>query len=231
MDKKTEDIKTENKKEIQNAPNQHNIIVVRTNPIWTAIIAIIAILGFALSAINYYQQKDADKPNVVVSQLGQDSVSFEPVQGTDGWKNPYRVICNIRLENLSNKPITITQFELFYDGHRYVSNSRIKASKNQYIIYRSSASDTIPAYKWFDDIGKEQLLPLFIIEPWGAREGFVFFITDEQLANDETKGQLVVDTTRGKFKCDTSLYTAKYYYEDILKLQSSRIPDYHDDDM
>lgn len=124
----------------------------------------------------------------------------------DGYRKSHRLIVNVRLENKSSLPVTVTEFNV--------------VSKNRKIIeHTSSALKAVGIYpiNIFLDKGnpllftlnleEEQIILPVTIQPYGVVEGFAFFVCDNH--NEIFEAYLGVLTTRGIFKTSISISPPK----------------------
>lgn len=188
---------------------------------WVSIAGLLVTLFAAIISLSnlylFYNQQERDKervkreqPNLIVSSNAHNNYFFQLKNREDNWDAKNRIAIFAQLENLSEKPITITRFDLNTDIGTFVTTSSIEAEEKSYEIYRESTSrgytaTTLP-------LGKRQLKPITILEPWGAKDGYIFFVTNEDIPVNELKGTLIVKTTRGEFKTQVNIWNSEWYH-------------------
>lgn len=189
-------------------------------PKWLGILGlVIACIGAFTGIISLYfsyNQYLSSMPKLEIEQTGGDGFNscFKlHDEDTDTYKREhpdnkfnYRAIISLRLSNISDKPITVVSFGFStprVENVKWASPSYFSAQ--EYSFDRNWISKTEYLVKTIDLTGK-QLNPIFTINPYEAKEGFVVFLAEE--INEDQDGYVVVNTTRGIFNQKVKI---KYY--------------------
>lgn len=195
--------------------------------IWISICMLIVSIVAALVSVStlyiYYQQHQRElrrdkleQANLVLTYVPHESnIFFKIANSEDKWNAPYRMIVHTRIENLSEKPITITEFQIETSNLLYTSSKTSNPGKGAYQVYRRTRFNNLVTINI--PIADNQLRPLMIIEPWGAREGIIFFIYQHPIKDSQITGTLKAITTRGEFSTKVKVFNAETYFDEASK--------------
>ena len=104
---------------------------------------------------------------------------FTPLD-PDGYEFPSRCSIHLSIINLSNMPVSITEFHLKLGDSVYVSEHLTKADDVYHVVDKMGMNIlTLP-------VGKEQILPPTRLQPQETKTGFVFFVLNECCNCDAT---------------------------------------------
>lgn len=152
--------------------------------------------GAFAAFFSWFINEMKNKPNLQIYQRPKAPSYYFPAENNaDNYVAPYRLVSWIRLENLSERPITIVEFHIKPIGYDRLISTVSSESVSSYTIAQTPDGKrrTIP-------VADNHLKPLIMIEPFGAREGFVFFPMCPEIKEDCIKANLTVLTTRGTFQ-------------------------------
>lgn len=97
---------------------------------------------------------------------------FTPLD-PDGYEFPSRCSIYLSMINLSNMPVSVTEFHLKIGDSVYISNHSTKADDVYYVVNKMGRNVlTLP-------VGEEQILPPTLLQPQETKTGFVFFLLNE----------------------------------------------------
>ncbi len=160
----------------------------------------------------------------------------------DHYTAPYRLVIEIGLENLSERPIAIREFRLEIPGYKTLLSRSHQEAIEQYTYCKTKEDAEIKYLETSDngdtiisitqdtvikssqiEVKKSHLRPVFILEPYTAKEGFVFFPMCPEIQEDEIESILKVITTRGVMS-DTVRVKKGYRFRNIMELSEAFEP-------
>lgn len=167
-----------------------------TSSIW---ISLIAVTVSTLSFLLHFKKYRSERPKLTAI-ANPEGTYFFPVtdadKNTDHYQSPFRIIVNLTLVNESDRPITIIEYKL-YDGNFGSLNPLISTqfmnANDSYTVESTNHSSKVIK------IHNNHLKPIFVIEPYGAAQGFVFFPNVPIIHGNDLLANLVVETSRGSF--------------------------------
>lgn len=141
-------------------------IIQNALPVITVLIAAIPIV---LSLYDRYLGKTNLRLDLTSNEANWLFTPLDP----DGYEFPSRCSIHLSIINLSNMPVSITEFHLKIGDSIYVSKHSTKADDVYHIMDKMGRNIlTLP-------VGKEQILPPTLLQPRSAKAGFVFFLLNE----------------------------------------------------
>lgn len=158
-----------------------------------------SITGFASLAIHFRNYLD-NLPKASISFPNQEkaNIFFKTTPDVDGYNCTSRCAFYVRIENQSAKPITIVEYRMNLGKAESISNMNTVANESYEILTWAISSDQSASYTSY--IGKQQLLPPFTIEPYGCKQGFLFFLTNCDSLGTTSEVPLEIISTRKTFQ-------------------------------
>jgi hypothetical protein len=173
----------------------------------SGITTFIAIAGLIIGIINgwvSYNKYLAEQPHLQIIQAQGNASVFALREDANLEKDPYHAgdaVIWIRIENNSEKPMTISEFALDYritdsSNYRYLSTSTTVLNENESVILNTKRNTLGSLYKLAP---AKQLCPIFTIQPYDAKEGHIFFPHSIYTNDKNITANLIIHTTRGEF--------------------------------
>jgi hypothetical protein len=157
-----------------------------------------SITGFASLAIHFRNYLD-NLPKATISFPNQENANifFKITPDVDGYNCSARCAFYVRIENQSAKPLTIVEYRMTLGKTQSISNMNTVANESYEILTWSVSNTQSASYTSY--IGKQQLLPPLTIEPYGCKQGFLFFLTNYISLGATSEVPLEIISTRKTF--------------------------------
>lgn len=137
---------------------------------------LIATISLVLSLYDRYLGKTNLRLDLTSNETNWLFTPLDP----DGYESPSRCSIHLSIINLSNMPVSVTEFHLKIGDSVYVSKHLPKADDVYRVVDKMGRNIlTLP-------IGEEQILPPTLLQPRSAKAGFVFFLLNECCNCDAT---------------------------------------------
>ena len=137
---------------------------------------LIATISLILSLYDRYLGKTNLRLDLTSNETNWLFTPLDP----DGYEFPSRCSIHLSIINLSNMPVSVTEFHLKIGDSVYVSKHLTKADDVYHVVDKMGRNIlTLP-------VGEEQILPPTLLQPRSAKAGFVFFLLNECCNCDAT---------------------------------------------
>lgn len=126
----------------------------------------------------------------------------------DTYDSPNRIAIFIRIENLSEKPNSILEFELEIPGYQKLISDSYADPLESYTIFKRNIS-TVKSIDTLIPVGKNQIKPIFVLSAYEAKEGMAFFPFVPDIKEEKLEGIFTVITSRKNFRTTVQIEKAK----------------------
>lgn len=134
---------------------------------------VISILIATISLVLSLYDRYLGKTNLRLDLTNNETNWLFTPLNPDGYEFPFRCAIHLSIINLSNMPVSITEFHLKIGDSVYVSEHLTKADDVYHVVDKMGRKVlTLP-------VGKEQILPPTLLQPQETKTGFVFFLLNE----------------------------------------------------
>ncbi len=169
----------------------------------TASIALIISLTMAVIGIYKFY---LERPKLKIYQQLDEPHYYFKATNPKKYTLPYEVLLGVRIDNVSNTPISIAEFQLKIGGHAPVKSTRHSLTNEEYNLL--AEIEGIP--KPFNQTLKpNQLLPVITLAPYSTVIGIARFPDCPKIEQSFFKTYFSAVSPRGNHNCPVTIHFAR----------------------